>query len=40
VRRDVISNDNQLCASGCGQQETIDHLIIHCNIFGRSMEPY
>ena len=34
VRRGVISNDNQLCVSGCGQQETIDHLIIHCNIFG------
>jgi len=34
MRRGVITNDNQLCISGCGQQETIDHLIIHCNIFG------
>jgi len=34
VRRGIISSDNQLCVSGCGQQETIDHLIIHCNIFG------
>ena len=34
MRRGVITNDNQLCILGCGQQETIDHLIIHCNIFG------
>jgi len=26
--------DNQLCVSGCGQIETIDHLIIHCPVFG------
>jgi len=24
----------QLCVTGCGQNETIDHLIIHCLIFG------
>ncbi|RHN73183.1 putative transcription regulator mTERF family [Medicago truncatula] len=34
VRRGVITNENQLCVSGCGEQETIDHLIIHCTIFG------
>lgn len=34
MRRRVINHENQLCVSGCGQQETIDHLIIHCNIFG------
>jgi hypothetical protein len=34
VRRGVITIDNQLCVSGCGQNETIDHLIIHCPVFG------
>jgi len=34
VRRGVISHDSQLCVTGCGQNETIDHLIIHCPIFG------
>lgn len=34
VRRGVLSFDNQLCVSECGQQETLDHLIIHCNVFG------
>ncbi|XP_024634727.1 uncharacterized protein [Medicago truncatula] len=34
VRRGVISFENQLCDSVCGQQETLDHLIIHCNFFG------
>jgi len=33
VRRGVINIDNQLCVSGCGQNETIDHLIIHCHVF-------
>jgi len=34
VRRDIINMDDQLCVSGCGQIETIDHLIIHCPVFG------
>ncbi|XP_024626870.1 uncharacterized protein [Medicago truncatula] len=34
VRRGVITNDTQLCVTGCGKNETIDHLIIHCPIFG------
>jgi len=35
VRRGVITNDTQLCVIGCGKKnETIDHLIIHCPIFG------
>jgi len=34
VRWGVITVDTQLCVSGCGQNETIDHLIIHCPIFG------
>jgi hypothetical protein len=34
VRRGIINNDNQLCVSGCGQHESIDHLIIHFTIFG------
>ena len=33
VRRGVISHDSQLCVTGCGQNKTIDHLIIHCPIF-------
>jgi len=33
-QRGVINNDNLLCVSGCGQNETLDHLIIHCPIFG------
>ena len=32
--RGIISFDNQLCISGCGQNETIDHLLIHCPVFG------
>jgi len=34
VRWGVITCDSQLCVTGCGQNETIDHLIIHCLIFG------
>ena len=34
VRRGIINMDDQLCVSGCGQNETIDHLIIHCPVFG------
>ena len=34
MRRGIIASDNQLCVSGCGQQKTIDHLIIHCHIIG------
>jgi len=34
VRRGFITIDSQLCVSGCVQNETLDHLIIHCPIFG------
>lgn len=34
VRRDVIPIDSQLCVSRCGQNESANHLIIHCPIFG------
>jgi len=33
-RRGVISNDALLCATGCGIEETSEHLFLHCNIFG------
>jgi hypothetical protein len=34
-RREVIPLDSQqLCVSGCGQNETATHLIIHCSTFG------
>jgi len=34
VRRGIIPIDAQLCVSGCGNNETTDHLLIHCAIFG------
>jgi len=34
VRQGVINNDNLLCVSGCGHNETLEHIIIHCPIFG------
>ena len=34
VRRGVITSATQLCVTGCGQNENIDHLIIHCPVFG------
>jgi hypothetical protein len=34
IRRGVITIDAQLCADGCGSEETFDHLFLHCNIFG------
>jgi len=34
VCRGVITSDSQLCVIGCGQNETIDHLIIHSPVFG------
>jgi hypothetical protein len=34
VRRGIIQLDSQLCVSGCGNNETSDHLVIHCPIFG------
>jgi len=32
--RGVIPLEAQLCVSGCGQNETAKHLIIHCPTFG------
>ena len=34
LRRRGIPIDSQLCVSGCGQNETAEHLIIHCPTFG------
>ena len=34
MRQGFITIDSQLCVSGCGQNETLDHLIIHCPIYG------
>jgi len=34
MRRGVISIDSQLCVSGCGDNESTYHLLIHCPTFG------
>lgn len=34
MRCDIISIDSQLCVSGCGDNESADHLLIHCPTFG------
>jgi len=34
VLRGVVTSVSQLCVTGCGQNENIDHLIIHCPVFG------
>jgi len=34
MRRGVISTGSQLCVSGCGDNELLDHLLIHCPTFG------
>jgi len=33
VKRDIISNDSQLCVSGSGHNESTYHLLFHCPIF-------
>ena len=33
VHRRVIQPENAVCASGCGHQETTNHLFLDCNIF-------
>jgi hypothetical protein len=38
VRRLVLHSDNNLCVSGCGFIETMDHLFVVCNFFGRVWE--
>jgi len=30
----IISNNSQLCVSGCDNNESTDHLLFHCPIFG------
>ena len=34
VHRGIIPVEAQLCVSGCGNNEMVDHLLIHCLIFG------
>ena len=34
VRRRVISHEDAACVSGCGSQETANHLFLGCDIFG------
>lgn len=34
LRCGVIHNDVRLCVSGCGIEENLDHLFLHCNSFG------
>jgi len=33
MHRRVIQPENAVCASGCGQRETTNHLFLACNIF-------
>lgn len=35
MRGQVLQPDNNLCVSGCGFSETVDHLFVACNLFGR-----
>ena len=35
LRRQVIASKNTLCTSGCGSQETGDHLFLGCASLGR-----
>lgn len=34
MRRGIISPDSQLCVSGCGNNETTNHILSHCPVFG------
>ena len=34
VLRGIIPSDSQFCVSGCGNNETTYHLLIHCPTFG------
>ena len=33
-KRRIISADDQMCVSGCGQLETVGHLFLDCSFFG------
>jgi hypothetical protein len=33
-RRGILNNGSRMCASGCGSLETLNHLFLHCSIFG------
>jgi hypothetical protein len=33
-RRGVIQNDSLMCVAGCGSEESLAHLFLHCNFFG------
>lgn len=34
LRRGIIQSDSLLCVSGCGAEESVDHLFMRCNFFG------
>ncbi|GAU46085.1 hypothetical protein TSUD_239720 [Trifolium subterraneum] len=34
-RRGVLDASGLLCATSCGQEETLDHLFFQCNMYGR-----
>jgi hypothetical protein len=34
VRRQVLQHGSNVCVSGCGVPETVDHLFLACNLFG------
>lgn len=36
--RDIISPEDQLCVSGCGQQESEIHLFLSCPLFGTLLQ--
>jgi len=31
----IIQHEDQLCVSGCGEQENNDHLILNCGVFAQ-----
>ena len=33
-RRNVLDNNSCMCVSGCGSQESANHLFLHCSFFG------
>jgi len=34
IRHNVLDNNSCMCVSGCGSQETANHLFLHCSLFG------
>jgi hypothetical protein len=35
VRQGIIPSEAQLCVTGCGLQESADHLFFSCDFFGK-----